>query len=374
MIIDKKTFNAYRQVALPELKSRLKSKLHRVRQNSTESNYGKIELDLETHTCPFVEDHLCSIQRNLGEEMLSNTCSSYPRYNTTVAGVTQQTLTLSCPEAARLALLANDGFEFAEAEQLLRKETIAVSADKFGFTADQVNESRFFALKLIRSPELQLWEKLAALGVYCEQLEGLMDTHTTDALSNTILSMQGAMESGLITNALAQLPPDHKLQAVLFANIWKIKKGGRSKAQQRQTDFMLQGLGVSSEAEEITHETLTQRYQQGLQKLEVALQKAPHFLENYVANEMFRELFPFGTSSPIHHYLRLMTRYGVIRWMLAMRCMADNGPVSPEDLVETVQVFCKRYQHDSVFAGMVDTAFQRAGWDEVGKIYRFLRN
>jgi lysine-N-methylase len=306
--------------------------------------------------------------------MLSNTCANYPRYNTTIAGITQQGLTLSCPEAARLALLAGDAFEFTQAEQVLRTETIDTWTGKFGFTADQVNEARFFALKLIRTPTLELWEKQAVLGVYCERLEDLIQNKTTTTLSDAIAGMQGVVDSGLITDTLRQMQPDHSLQAVLFANIWKIKKGGLSQAQKRQMSFMLQGLGVSTESEEISQEALTDRYRQGLEKLSRVLETVPHLLENYVANEMFRELFPFGTTSPVNHYLRLMTRYGVVRWMLAMRCMADSALPSPEDLVETVQVFCKRYQHDSNFAKMIDEAFHKAGWDQVGKIYRFLRS
>lgn len=371
--IDKKTFNAYKQVSLPGLKPRLKSQLHRVRQNSSDANYGKIELNPENKACPFIEEHLCAIQRDLGAGMLSNTCANYPRHNSTISGVTQQALTLSCPEAARLALLAEDAFEFTEAELLIRSETITKINGKYGFTAEQINEARFFALRLIRTPSLDLWQRLAVLGVYCEQLDELIKNKQTDKLADVMAMMQGAMDSGQITDSLSELLPDHGVQAVLFANIWKIKKGGLSAAQQRQLNFTLQGLGVSSESDEISLDELTQRYTQGVEKLHRVLQRTPHLLTNYVANELLREHFPFGTTSPLHHYLRLMTRYGVIRWMLAMRCMASTDLPAPEDLVETVQVFCKRYQHDINFANQIDEAFQKAGWSQMAKIYRFLR-
>jgi lysine-N-methylase len=61
VVIDKKTFNVYRQVNLPDLKPRMKSRLHRMRQQSSDANYGKIDLDPETQACPFIEEHLCAI-------------------------------------------------------------------------------------------------------------------------------------------------------------------------------------------------------------------------------------------------------------------------------------------------------------------------
>lgn len=372
--IDKKTFNAYRQITQPELKHRMKSKLHRSRQNKSDENYAKIELDSNTLSCPFIEENLCAVQRDLGEDLLSNTCFTYPRYSVNLGGVTQQALTLSCPEAARLALLTHDAFEFTQVELNIRTESITVFDAKYGFTADQMNEARFFAIQLLQAPSLVLWQKLAVLGVYCERLQELIHTKTTYMLSDVIAALEEVIASGLITQALEKLEPNYELQAVIFANIWKIKKGSNSHAQQRQMAFMLKGLGIDDETTEITHDQLTKKYQVGLEKLSEALQSAPKFLENYILSEIFREIFPFESASPVKQYLKLMTRYGVVRWMLAMRCQASNTTATPEDLVETVQVFCRRYQHNQDFSRTVNNAFEKTGWDNVEKIYRFLKS
>ena len=57
---------------------------------------------------------LCGVQKHMDESHLSNTCFTYPRIATSLGGQVQQALQLSCPEAARQALLAPDAFDFIE--------------------------------------------------------------------------------------------------------------------------------------------------------------------------------------------------------------------------------------------------------------------
>jgi len=47
----------------------------------------------------------------MGEQALSDTCAHYPRTVLECGTVRQVTLTLACPEAARLALLERDAFD-----------------------------------------------------------------------------------------------------------------------------------------------------------------------------------------------------------------------------------------------------------------------
>src|SRR5688572_21279470 len=59
--------------------------------------------------CPFFgDDHLCTIQGSLGEELLPSTCDTFPRQATQIEGRIDLAGRLSCPEVARLALLSED--------------------------------------------------------------------------------------------------------------------------------------------------------------------------------------------------------------------------------------------------------------------------
>lgn len=54
---------------------------------------------------------LCSIHARFGSEALFDVCATYPRYASEIDGQLELAGTLSCPEVARLALLADDAFE-----------------------------------------------------------------------------------------------------------------------------------------------------------------------------------------------------------------------------------------------------------------------
>src|SRR6185369_16666003 len=56
-------------------------------------------------------DRLCSLQRRYGESVLPDICASYPRVASRVGQRIEVSGSLSCPEMARLCLLADDATE-----------------------------------------------------------------------------------------------------------------------------------------------------------------------------------------------------------------------------------------------------------------------
>lgn len=64
--------------------------------------------------CPFLEHGLCRIQQSLGEKYLCRTCRSYPRHGEDYGGRREWSLSLSCPEAAKLVLRQQDGLKLRE--------------------------------------------------------------------------------------------------------------------------------------------------------------------------------------------------------------------------------------------------------------------
>ena len=66
---------------------------------------GEWSFQLEGGRCPFLMDSgLCEMQANMGEAALSRTCRLFPRIPTELGGAREVSLSISCPEAARLLL------------------------------------------------------------------------------------------------------------------------------------------------------------------------------------------------------------------------------------------------------------------------------
>jgi lysine-N-methylase len=133
------------------------------------------------------------------------------------------------------------------------------------------------------------------------------------------------------------------------------------------------GLGADPMTHEVTKDQLVARYTSGVCLLPLAMKEVPFLLENYLINEMFNEVFPFGEATPGAHFLKLVTRFGLVRLMLSAQCSDSASMPTAEQMARTVQVFCRQYQHDVKYARAVNTALENTGWDSLEKIYRFLR-
>jgi lysine-N-methylase len=372
--IDKKTFTTYKQSTNPHLIDRLNNKVKRARSEMSDANYARMDLDPKTGECPMMEDQLCSIQKELGEDKLSNTCFAYPRVSMEIGGIYQQALTLSCPEAARLALLAEDAMSFTQSEITVRPETLEKQLPIRGLSLDQMNEVRFFCLQLVREPGLLLWQKLALLGLFCETLTDALKNSGQSRVSKIIESMREVIASNQFDELFESMKPHYEIQAITFTLLWKSKNTTSNSWVQREVQAsILKGLGVDMQSGQVVDTELINRYKQGVLRIPEALKDAPFFLENYLVNEMFRENFPFEQSLPYEHYLRIIIRFGLVRFMMATQCATENELPSLKTLTQTVQSFCRRYQHDSKFAQSINTCFNNSGWSDLQKVYRFLK-
>ena len=372
--IDKKTFNAYRQTKNLKLADQLDTHVKRIRSQASETDYARMELNPTTRQCPMMDNKLCSVQSELGEDKLSNTCFSYPRVSQKVGDFNQQSLTLSCPEAARLALLAEDAFDFTQTELVVRPETVGKMTPMFGLSAEDMNEIRFYCIQIIRTQGFELWQKLAVLGLFCESLTKICENRGSGNIKQLIKTIDALLENPESSSIFDAMEAHHGIQAVTFTLLWRSKSERSSSASQQAVHKAIAlGLGADPQSGNVTESQLIERYSDGVKLLPKALEEAPFFLENYVVNEMFRECFPFSNASPYEHYLRLVTRFGMVRFMLAAQCRADAPMPALNDLVQTVQTFCRRYQHDNQFAISVNDCLMNSGWNQLDKIYRFLK-
>lgn len=67
--------------------------------------------------CTFLNDkNLCELYKELGPDALCDTCRMYPRHTEEYEGLRELSLSLSCPEAARIMLSCKDQVRFLENE------------------------------------------------------------------------------------------------------------------------------------------------------------------------------------------------------------------------------------------------------------------
>ncbi len=237
-----------------------------------------------------------------------------------------------------------------------------------------LHDVRIFCLQLMRLEGVELWQRLALLGVFCEQLSQVGKAAGAAGIPALLDEFTRLAESGAMLDALGDLRPNHEDQSIVFATLWSGKEApGRTARQRAVIDAVASNLGADPETGVASIESLVAAYTRGVERLPQALAAAPHLLDHYVLNEMFLHLFPFDAADAYESYLQLVSRYGLLRLMLAAQCAADAPLPGVDTLVETVQIFCRRFRHDQGFAKQTNEALRNGGWDSLDKLYGFLR-
>ncbi|UZN00115.1 hypothetical protein OL548_09800 [Lysinibacillus sp. MHQ-1] len=99
--LKKKTYQTYRKVSQPEMAEKLLKYVKRNRKEHDDANYAKFILDENKKCHMMLDDGLCSIHKELGEEFLCNTCAIYPRHLTRVGNVTEKKFNIVLPRSRK---------------------------------------------------------------------------------------------------------------------------------------------------------------------------------------------------------------------------------------------------------------------------------
>ncbi|MGC1550968.1 MAG: flagellin lysine-N-methylase [Rhodanobacter sp.] len=371
--VDKQTFASYKTSSDTVLKPLLHEHLKRNRLATSDGQFGSLKLNPQSGHCGLqASDGLCQVQTRLGEDALSDTCHSYPRTTRLIDGQYEQALTLSCPEAARLALLSPDGFEFV-AEPLIGRTSAVLKASHMpGFDDMSVYATRTWAMQLIHTRELSVTDRLAVLGLLCDQIDMLIRERRHADLHMLLEQLTQLVESGAVLEGVAGLPHNAMLQVQLFASLF-LGNAPSARFPRQLEMFATIARGMSAgKVGPLDQETMVKQYCRG-HELTQAKPEIDEILERYLLNEAFGGLFPWGYSSPYQHYQRLVVCFGIIRWMLASVAAAYDRSPTAEEAVQVIQVFSRLYQHNRQFTENVEGLLERCGWNSLHKLYMVLK-
>lgn len=124
----------------------------------------------EKNVCTMLtQEGWCKIQSELGEEYLCNTCSTYPRIYNEVETRIEKSMTISCPESARLILLNKEGIDFIVDEEQLNTSKMIIG--KLPLNEEQYFwDLRSFTIKLLQNRKQSLEDRLIVLGMFNQKL------------------------------------------------------------------------------------------------------------------------------------------------------------------------------------------------------------
>ena len=129
-------------------------------------NFKAIKLTPQ-NKCSFLgEDFLCKIQKRRGENFLPAICQTYPRVIYKLDAETfLQSMTLTCPVAARLILLREEKITFEQVEEFQGRLIIDFTK-KISRSAEEFLNLQFGAIKILQDRNFSINQRLKKLCEY----------------------------------------------------------------------------------------------------------------------------------------------------------------------------------------------------------------
>jgi lysine-N-methylase len=369
--VDRRTYEKYR--SSEAMKPHLGTLIVLNTNKPTASDYARIPL-MGTTQCAFLDvERMCGIQKQLGAEMLPDTCATYPRANSRQAGRVETALNLSCPEAARLTLLEDNLFGSGHflAGGAPRYEAFRAAAP--GWPHEETRLAvREFALLLLTDRSYSLWQRLYLLQPLVRRLRTLSDSGRGGsvlawcegnplAVAHVLADSAQIAAGGRLRQVMDAIPPRTSEQLQLVMEMLRMRvfrPPSPTRFLECVQDFEL-GLGCATASSE---QQILDAYDDGYRRFyQPLMERYPHLLENYLVNHVFKNGYPFGRqpehpaagfaaeSNPEREHLSLCVHAGLAQTLLIGMAARHRENFSSDHVVKLVQSLARAIEHSKEF-------------------------
>ncbi|MDQ3262813.1 MAG: flagellin lysine-N-methylase [Myxococcota bacterium] len=329
--------------------------LHVLRDEETVDGYARIHPDSEGR-CGFLTQGLCGLHQRFGEPALPRICSTFPRALSVTAGRPVLSLSLACPEAARLCLLAEDGAAVDPADPGLFPRQPQLSPSP----STPLGTALYRAARTVHTlPGISLSGQLLTLA----QLAMRTDPEELTALATGESARQVAARFQPLI-----LPWDRVTGLLLGA-----LQQRRGYASQPRFEAWLERLStrLESAGARTAGETVT-LYRERKDALE---QTFPVQLERYFRNYALYQWTRFPVEeapSAVAYLCRLSLRMALLRLLLVLQASdAPSAGALDQLAVETFQLTAKHLEQHPVFRELTDSVLACSEEDRFGKTLLF---
>jgi len=166
--------------------------------------------------CAFLNpDNLCDMYRHLGEESLCATCTNYPRHIEEFENIREVTLSISCPEVARIILSKKEPVTFYE-EEIESEEEEFEEFDPFFFS--YLEDARRIIISILQNRSLEISVRMALVQRFVEEMQEIIENSELFELADLFEKYEDA---GFLASAVrhigAEIAAFHANEAEAFA-------------------------------------------------------------------------------------------------------------------------------------------------------------
>jgi lysine-N-methylase len=378
--IDQATWEKYQQLPESNLSSLIHGSIVRTDEppNPEKSHvFATIRMNAENQ-CPLLtRNRLCSIQAEVGEQMLSHTCHTYPRIVHSFGGICETALALSCPEAARLVLLAPN----------LRTPTPPNPAVPAFANGANPLPPDFWAIRttlltLLRNAAYPLWQRLFLLSILCQRLDAIGRGELKVSVLDFLAGFQDSVAGGTLRAAMQSLPIDPTAQVDIvlrLAGLMLHKSNIRPRFVECIQAFTT-GIGNGPGS---TLQSLTAHYNFAHDRyFQPFIERHPYILENYLINTILRCQFPYGKEGMVpgaeprmsKEFALLTAQFTLIKGLLIGVAGFHREQFAAKHVIHTVQAAAKHFEHHPEFLSNAHTLLVESRMDGARGMAILLRN
>ena len=283
--VDGATYSKYCSIEEQAIRQAILSEIERT---DDQRRFVKMK---SNRSCAFLnDDYLCKIQKRCGEEYLTAICHSYPRVSYKLGEVVEQSLTLTCPVAARLILLSTSPIEFEEVE-IEQPRGIFDWTNKLTIPVEE-------AVSILQDRHFDFNERLMRLCTF------LNDDN------NDITS-------------IVNLDRHAEMMISIFKKMYDIDLTEEKAAN-------LQNLWTKY------HKIIMQRL----------IDNYAHIFENYLVNEFFMRCYPFAFDGGLWKNCKVfVTSYRFVEFALVLTAISKNGFVTVEEFLTMIDAVNEKLDH-----------------------------
>ncbi len=345
--IDEDTYKLYDN-STGKLKELVQGKFKENKDSDNYLNKGNMILR-KGNICPFLNENLlCDIHGNIGEENLCITCKRYPRVYNIVDDIYELSGLPSCIEVCNLALRSKDKIEFIECEKDIDTDSIEIRriVDSEAFEdSDSILQYfwdiRVVSINIIQNKYISLKERFALLSSFYAEIEKCLKEYDFEKIEDLLELVAEEDYSTLEKDKFNEVDDEfyHKLASEELLN--NIKSVRLKEIVTKYKANIENRNNISKTIEE------NKNLQRNMVKLE-------YILENYIVNNMFKDLIPFNRGEELLLSLEnLINKYKIIK-SYALGVAIDNEDILNEEfLVNVIQSLSKDIEHNKVYANIL---------------------
>ena len=343
-------------------------------------SYASIKMPI-SGICPFLnKDRLCRIHAQLGPDCLPSTCRFYPRIPRTIDDLEEETLSLSCPEAARLILLAETLFPPGDGPAL---ETVwDDSASCSSPIRSYFWVLRDFTIRLAVNRKYSLWKRLFLLGTFCRRLDAILREEPKRTVPDFLRDFSAAVDSGTLNGPMESIRPDPAAQLEMVLRLVGLRTGSLelsprlTECVRAVADGIGWRAGVPLPSHVACYESSYRDYYAPF------FDRHPLILENYLMNQMLRHVFPFGIklfeTSAVPEFAQtfaeLATQFALTKGLLIGVAGFYRERFSIDHVVQVVLSISRHFEHSPEFLADAAALLHERKMDNAQGLAMLLRN